>query len=92
MRGSTFFGRDRPFEQDFSPPEASGTPQQPWYISARGIEAKAKEFDIPLPTETQEWPSFRDNVFQHCGVTQTMYEKAQRGLAEAGRSLRAHQA
>lgn len=49
---------------------------QPWFLKASGIEAKAKELGIKVPESKAGWSAFRDEVYQKAGVTDEMLRAA----------------
>jgi len=75
MRGSTFFGPDRPFEQEFALPAAKA--EKPWYIdSASAIAAKGAELGV-LQEDRETFPDYKARVYRVAGVTSDMVRQAE---------------
>jgi hypothetical protein len=71
MRASTFFGRGRPFEQEFSLPSApprNGSPWA-WARSQSEIKKRGAARGLTVPEGTLGWIQFRDEVYRLEGVT-----------------------
>ena len=77
MRGSTFFGRARPFEQDFTLPAATMN-GRPWFLSASAIDEKGRAQGKIPPQDKIAWLAFRDEVFAANGVTIEMVQAARK--------------
>lgn len=50
----------------------NGAGKKPWYMTASGIETKAKELGMEIPTERAAWSTFRELVYERAGVTDEM--------------------
>lgn len=50
--------------------------EKPWFITASGIEAKAKELNITINPKDEAFPQLRVKVFRACGITQEIVRKA----------------
>jgi len=75
MRGSTFFGHARPFEQDFTLPPMNGSP---WFLSASAIDEKGRAQGKIPPQDKIAWLAFRDEVFAANGITVEMLNAAKK--------------
>jgi len=50
---------------------------RPWFMTASGIEAKAKELQIEIPKDKSEWSAFRALVYNRAGITEEMVRATQ---------------
>lgn len=50
--------------------------EKPWFITASGIEAKAKELNITINPKDEAFPQLQVKVFRACGITQEILRKA----------------